>query len=891
MKSIVKLCTTDTSKFEVMKWEGTDLYLLHTKIQSYLKRQLSNDISFVFAEPRVISRHQQYVKIQWLSRDAVTPLVKLSDLKGEVSYQEYQTKLSHIFAAVHQLVRNIKDKGADASWAYILEKAIVYGGDDYVFIGNDNKLIIAAWSMLPSDVNANKFGVMGRDIPQKPPIRPPQQNPTSTTPPTLAEPEIPDEEFLGNKEQKSEQESAFSSKKEEPPISSNDQESVRLSNENTNGVEDEIKKETESNDGTERSKAVEESSDLKNESGGGKETPPKPKRWWIWLLILLGLLALLFIYRSCDFESPDLPSDPGVIVPIDSTDIGYGQDSIVKIVVNRINIHVEGNGVDFERFAADFKQAYPSNDFKVIYYDTLTSRVQLQVPASEMERVKSELPNKLPQYTMLIWDESLFEGGYIPKDPGFSDRKKKWYFDVVQAYKAWDYTKGDQKVIVAVVDNGFDITHPELENHVYKPYNVVTRTSDVFTYSAAKHGSHVAGTALGEMGNNEGVAGIAPNCLLMPIQVSDANGKMSFTAVVDGVLYAINQGATVVNLSLGKEFNNMLRLFPKQVQYDMIHNSFKNEEAFWNKIFKMAEKKHVTLIMAAGNQDLMVGLDPMQRNPLGVKVNAVGPSLKKASFSNYGKMSTVSAPGVEIYSSTPNNSYEFFQGTSMASPIVTGAVALVKSVNPNMATSDIIDLLKSTGKPLSVVDDKTIGNLLQIENLLKALKQGQRNSSPVPKKPNPDCQDVQKKIDRLLAEIEQLKKQCPNAKTKPDTLKLPEKIVNTDFITGRWKSTTSIINEENEQVTLFFDFYKGGSGKLTLVEPNGTECEAALSVSIVGSNRLEIDQETAATCDPNGGYSPYFFECEADKNGYAACKGQNKNYKVNTLTFKLIKIR
>ena len=117
---------------------------------------------------------------------------------------------------------------------------------------------------------------------------------------------------------------------------------------------------------------------------------------------------------------------------------------------------------------------------------------------------------------------------------------------------------------------------------------------------------------------------------------------------------------------------------------------------FWDELFKYADKKNVTCVIAAGNNNILTGFDPFQRSRYTIKVGAVNEILMKANFSNFGDYTTIYAPGVSIYSAKPNSSFELLDGTSMAAPIVSGAIALLKSQNANISNLEIIKRLKST---------------------------------------------------------------------------------------------------------------------------------------------------------------------------------------------------
>jgi len=484
---------------------------------------------------------------------------------------------------------------------------------------------------------------------------------------------------------------------------------------------------------------------------------------------------------------------------------------------------------------------------------------------------------------MLVWDESLFQHNFKPNDPGFSDIKQSWYFEEIKAIGAWDVTMGDTSLVIAIIDDGFDLTHQEFQGRIYKPWNVPAHNADVNTGKKSIHGTHVASIALGNANNNKGVCGIAPNCKFMPIQVGDYDGLMSMTYVIDGVLYAIHNGANVVNMSLGMLALPEVANLPVNEQKQIVNNQFKDEEEFWNELFKAAYDKNIIFVLAAGNQNVLIGIDPMQRSKYNIKVSAVAPNEVKAQFSNFGDFSTISAPGVQIFSALPNNSFDYLDGTSMASPVVAGGIALIKSANPTLTFEQIVDLIQSTGLPVSS-PNAHMGNVIQLDKAVGIAKDNRENI------PQVDCPNVQKKIDSLLLEIEKLRQICKQDTSANDTLKIPEDENNSDFAIGKWKSTTYIYNEKGEQVTIYFDFYKDGKGKITLEEPNNTQCTNDLTLSLT-KGEFKINQTGNSICNPPPKqYEPYTFICKPDENGCAECTAKNKVDKSNEFTFKLVKV-
>lgn len=435
-------------------------------------------------------------------------------------------------------------------------------------------------------------------------------------------------------------------------------------------------------------------------------------------------------YEPINPEDPGfefLPEEPGKPLPIDEGDAIPDEDSLRSIVKNRLNVLIDAEDITITDFAYDFKQAYPAEEYEIIYADPVVKRLQLKVPENERVKIKGELVSKLPDKyqgdKIFVWDEALMVGSYVPNDEKI---ESCWYHKAIKTFAGWDITMGSEDIIVAIIDDGFNIHHKEFEGRVLTPYNVYTKTN-VVEESQFKHGSHVAGLSVAAADNGIGIAGVAPKCKFLPIQVFDKNGYCSTNATVDGVLYAIYKGADVVNLSLGLQLSANI---PVQDQRALIAGYFKEEERLWKKVFSMANRNNTAIVIAAGNENLLAGIDPMHRSEDVIVVAAVDRDyspLQKADFSNFGAYTDVSAPGCGILSTTGRNGYEIMSGTSMAAPIVSGAVALIKSVNRPLSTKKIKKILRETG--LQVNGD--IGPLIQLDKAILRAKDE-----------NPDSEDT-----------------------------------------------------------------------------------------------------------------------------------------------------
>ncbi|PLT35776.1 S8 family serine peptidase [Bacillus sp. V5-8f] len=256
--------------------------------------------------------------------------------------------------------------------------------------------------------------------------------------------------------------------------------------------------------------------------------------------------------------------------------------------------------------------------------------------------------------------------------PGDTSFGKQWYLNKINMPAAWDRTKGSSGVTVAVVDGGFSLTHPELKGKFVKPYNAVNGET---TFSSGDHATHVSGI-IGAAMNNIGTAGIAPNVKIMPVNVFMGEMADSYW-VADGIMYAADSGADIINLSLTTEEKASV------LEYAV----------------KYAASKGVMVVAAAGNSHSTKPFYPAAFSSV-VGVSAVDSKDQLAPFSNYGSYIDMSAPGVNIFSTISNGRYAMMDGTSMASPVISGVSALILSKNPFLTPAETEQILKNSAVDL-----------------------------------------------------------------------------------------------------------------------------------------------------------------------------------------------
>lgn len=279
---------------------------------------------------------------------------------------------------------------------------------------------------------------------------------------------------------------------------------------------------------------------------------------------------------------------------------------------------------------------------------------------------------------------------YLPDDP-FTD--SQYYLENIQAYDAWDIQKGDTSIVIAITDTGIDLLHPDLIDNIAYNYNDPINGEDSDNdgyidnyngwdtgendndpqYDENAHGVHVSGAAAATPDNGTGIAGVGFNSRLLPVKISDSDGRL--VGSYQGIVYAADQGAGVINCSWGGT------LSPGQFGQDIINYAVLNRNA--------------VVVCAAGNADNQLKVYPASYNN-SLSVAGTDANDVKWSGSSYGSLVDLSAPGTNVYSTWPNGSYIPGNGTSFASPQVAGAAALLRAQFPEYNALQIAAQLKVT---------------------------------------------------------------------------------------------------------------------------------------------------------------------------------------------------
>ncbi|MEB3329343.1 MAG: S8 family peptidase [Candidatus Sericytochromatia bacterium] len=252
---------------------------------------------------------------------------------------------------------------------------------------------------------------------------------------------------------------------------------------------------------------------------------------------------------------------------------------------------------------------------------------------------------------------------------------QQWALQRLEAPAAWAVTKGSPAVTVAVVDTGIYYKHPEFADRVAPGFDFINRDYDA--RDDMMHGTHCAGIIGAGLDDGHGVAGVAPAVHLLAVKVMDQVGEGTWANIADGIVYATQAGAPIMNLSLGAP--NASYTLKQAVAY--------------------AVKAGVLVVAAMGNENTDTPSYPAAY-PGVLAVGATKADDTKAGFSNEGAHLSVVAPGHRILSTVLYGKYEAVSGTSMAAPHVAGLAALVKAQHPDWTAARIKAHLEATADDL-----------------------------------------------------------------------------------------------------------------------------------------------------------------------------------------------
>lgn len=262
----------------------------------------------------------------------------------------------------------------------------------------------------------------------------------------------------------------------------------------------------------------------------------------------------------------------------------------------------------------------------------------------------------------------------LPNDPGFNDPQMRYGLDRVQAPAAWDVTFGSHEVVIAVVDSGVKLDHPAFAGRLVPGYDFVNQ--DAWADDDNGHGTHVAGIIAAAAGDGQGMAGLCPNCRIMPVKVLNQYNLGTWSYLAQGILFAADNGAQIINLSLGSTI-------PSQTL-----------EAAVN----YALAKGAILVAVAGNHGTETPFYPASLDGV-LAVAATTIHDERWSRSAFGPHIDFAAPGEYIFSTyhdlnNPFGGYAYMSGTSMAAPFVSALAGLILSLEPRLDRDTVVSAMR-----------------------------------------------------------------------------------------------------------------------------------------------------------------------------------------------------
>ena len=319
------------------------------------------------------------------------------------------------------------------------------------------------------------------------------------------------------------------------------------------------------------------------------------------------------------------------------------------------------------------ERALPT-EARIIDENTTLGYVRAELPKRASPTAKAQVADAVANRAGVEYAEpnAVYEAFAVPNDPRFDDQYAP---QMVNAPEVWNTSFEDDEVIIAVVDTGIKYDHPDLQENFgdVKGYDFVDGDDDPYPDDLTKetHGTHVAGIAAARIDNGIGIAGIS-NATLLGVRALDESQSGYISDIADGIQWATDRGADVINLSLGgSSYSETLQ---RAVSY--------------------AYEKGVLLVAAAGN-DYGGSVSYPAAHEECIAVSALDANESFASYSNEGSKVELAAPGTDLLSTWNDDGYRTHSGTSMAAPVVSGVGALILSKR-DFVNTEVRSHLKNT---------------------------------------------------------------------------------------------------------------------------------------------------------------------------------------------------
>ncbi|WP_247731271.1 S8 family serine peptidase [Halovivax limisalsi] len=354
--------------------------------------------------------------------------------------------------------------------------------------------------------------------------------------------------------------------------------------------------------------------------------------------------------------------------------------------------YAEGIGLDSAR--SIIEDAIPA-DAAVVHENDVIRYVAVEFPDADDAELRTQRGRLEGRDGIRYADRNRAVYAYDvqPNDPRFDEQYAP---QQVNAPDAWETTMGSTDVTLAVLDTGVEYTHENIEARFGDDpgYDFGDDDEDPAPGPNEDHGTHVCGCAAATIDDGVGTAGIA-NCRLIAGRVLGGVGG-GMDAVADGIQWAADEGADIINMSLGSDF-------PNGAIEDALAYALEND----------------TLpIAAAGNEGTEHTGYPAAYEDC-MAISALNEQEELADFSSYGPAINLASPGAQVLSSVPGGGYERFSGTSMASPVAAGVAALGKSAHPDLSAQELWDRLEETAVDIGLPEDHQGSGRVDAANIVE----------------------------------------------------------------------------------------------------------------------------------------------------------------------------
>jgi len=448
------------------------------------------------------------------------------------------------------------------------------------------------------------------------------------------------------------------------------------------------------------------------------------------------------------------------------------QDEISKDIVDDIITEVNGNIIgwisELNEYQIEINENPSLEDLNSIV-STLNGKPEVEYAILNTIIENNMEPDDPKWFDGIDWDWT----NWSESDP----RGRNWGLETIYALSAWDTNY--EEIKIGIIDFGFLRFHEDLEfqdvessngrsyvkleDFTYKPEkcngSYPAKTREDQRESCNNHGTHVSGIIASGHNNNVGISGIVPKPLLYAWRTDGQSFDIKY-----GIMWLLSKGVKIINLSLGSYPKKALCRSPEVSNQDDMQTYILNKRMYWTSFMKKIQDKYDPLfIQAAGNEAILstwggvfnsisdselrksilivgsITCTPRDLNPPPFPALFTSPHYYKSNFSNYGPKVDIYAPGKDIYSSkyydsegvNNYNDYGTLSGTSMAAPHVTGVAALVSSINSNLTSKQIKQIIVETS-------DRHFTHMGKRFGILNAKKATDKASSDTATIPNPE---------------------------------------------------------------------------------------------------------------------------------------------------------